>query len=61
MEKQYCKVGATTPITSGNRAISVLEYQYRVFSEKALQADHKLKEFFELKAIKIKRTLENLV
>jgi len=61
MEKQYCKVGTVTPITSGSQTISVLEYQYQVFIEKASNIKYqntKLAEFFEKKAQKIKRILE---
>lgn len=64
MENQYCKVGTVTPITTGNHAISILEYQYQSFMEKASNlevTDSRLVEFFELKAEKIKRILENLV
>ncbi|NJB72522.1 hypothetical protein GGR42_003013 [Saonia flava] len=64
MEKQYCKVGAVTPITSGAHAISLLEYQYRNFMDKASSTksvDQKLANFFEFKAIKVKKMLENLV
>ncbi len=61
MKNQYCKVGATTPIADGRHAIHLLEYQYQNFMEKASQInDAKLVEFFELKAQKIKKILENL-
>ena len=64
MEKQYCKVGTVTPITNGRQAISMLEYQYRNFIDKALSTksvDKKLADFFESKASKIKKTLEKLM
>ncbi|VAW14771.1 hypothetical protein MNBD_BACTEROID03-1293 [hydrothermal vent metagenome] len=63
MENQYCKVGATTPITYGRHAIQLLEYQYQNFLEKASNNinDAKLGEFFELKAQKLKKILANLV
>jgi cytochrome c2 len=64
MEKQYCKVGTVTPMTTGRQAIALLEYQYQSFMEKASNikySDSKLKEFFEQKAKKIKKTLEELV
>ncbi|PCJ98445.1 MAG: hypothetical protein COA50_02775 [Flavobacteriaceae bacterium] len=64
MEKQYCKVGAVTPITSGTQSITLLEYQYQVFLEKSSQfkyVDTKLGDFFEQKAAKIKKTLEKLM
>lgn len=64
MDNQYCRVGAITPITSGSHAVAVLEYQYQNFMQKAADityADTKLKEFFEQKAQKIQKVLENLV
>jgi hypothetical protein len=64
MEKQYCKVGTVTPMTTGRRAIALLEYQYESFVEKASNikySETKLGEFFEQKAKKIKKTLEGLV
>ncbi len=63
MENQYCKVGAVTPITNeGSQAVHLLEYQYQNFTEKASKInDDKLVAFFELKAQKIKKVLENLI
>ncbi|MEM9142864.1 MAG: hypothetical protein AAGA86_07745 [Bacteroidota bacterium] len=63
MEKQYCRVGTVTPIAHGNETITMLEYQYQHFLERASMdnADQKLRGFFELKAQKIKKLLENLV
>lgn len=62
MENQYCKVGAVTPITNGRQAIHLLEYQYQNFMDKASSInDAKLVEYFETKAQKIKKVLENLV
>ncbi|AWX43486.1 hypothetical protein HME9304_00474 [Flagellimonas maritima] len=64
MNNQYCKVGAVTPITSLNQAVSVLEVMYQNFIEKAADAtymDTDLKEFFNRKAQGIKKTLESLV
>lgn len=64
MEKQYCRVGTVTPITSGSQAITILEYQYQIFMEKASNIKYsntKLADFFEQKAGKIKRVLEDLV
>ena len=64
MENQYCRVGTVTPITSGAQAITLLEYQYQNFLEKASNmeySDAKLIEYFEQKAQKIKGILENLV
>ncbi|MGX1929586.1 hypothetical protein [Flagellimonas sp. 2504JD4-2] len=63
MKNQYCKVGAVTPITSGNQAVTVLEFRYRNFIEKAADAtyiDTNLGEFFKKKAQNIKKILEDL-
>lgn len=62
MENQYCKVGSVTPMTNGRQAIHLLEYQYQNFMEKASNInDAKLVEFFESKAQKAQKILENLV
>lgn len=62
MKDQYCKVGAITPITNGSQSIHLLEYQYQNFMDKASGInDAKLIAFFELKAQKAKKMLENLV
>jgi hypothetical protein len=63
MEKQYCKVGSVTPIAANADIITLLEYQYQNFLDKAsnIQTNSQLGEFFELKAQKIKKILENLV
>jgi len=64
MEKQYCKVGSTTPLGNGSQTISMLEYQYQNFVEKASSlktTDTKLGDFFNLKAQKIKKDLEKLM
>lgn len=64
MEKQYCKVGSVTPMTANSNVIMLLEYQYQNFLDKASNmeyTDAKLVEFFELKAKKIQKLLENLV
>lgn len=63
MSKQYCKVGSVTPMEANNDIISLLEYQYQTFMEKAskIQSNTQLGEFFELKAQRIKKTLEDLV
>ncbi|MBM1106311.1 hypothetical protein JQC67_09205 [Aurantibacter crassamenti] len=60
MEKQYCKVGAITPMTTGEQAIALLEYQYQIFSDRA-SSNTNLSEYFEQKAKKIQKVLENLV
>ncbi|PWL38208.1 hypothetical protein DKG77_07975 [Flagellimonas aquimarina] len=63
MKNQYCRVGAVTPITSGNQAVSILEFRYQSFIEKAADAtymDTNLGEFFKKKAQGIKKVLENL-
>jgi hypothetical protein len=63
MEKQYCKVGTVKPIAANADIITLLEYQYQNFIDKAsnMQSNNHLVEFFEQKARKIKKTLENLV
>ncbi|GMN10751.1 hypothetical protein MTsPCn9_30840 [Croceitalea sp. MTPC9] len=64
MEKQYCRVGAVTPITGESNAVAILQYRYENFLSKAMDAnyiDTKLGEFFERKAQSIKRILEDLV
>ncbi len=62
MENQYCKVGAVTPLTSNRQTINLLEYQYQNFMHKASNInDAKLVEFFESKAQKVQKILENLV
>ncbi|NNK76952.1 MAG: hypothetical protein HKP42_12930 [Maribacter sp.] len=64
MEKQYCKVGSVTPMTTGSKAIALLEYQYQCFMEKASNIKYRntnLGEYFEKKAQKIQKTLEDLV
>jgi len=64
MENQYCRVGAITPITNGQHALALIEHQYQNFLNKASDfkaTDDKLAEFFELKAQKLKKLLENFV
>ncbi|MFD2101208.1 hypothetical protein [Flagellimonas iocasae] len=63
MNNQYCRVGTVTPITSGSQAISILEFRYKNFIEKASNvsnADTHLVEFFKRKAQSIKKVLESL-
>ena len=64
MNKQYCKVGSITPIATNNNAITLLEYQYQNFLNKASTkkyTDSNLVAFFELKALKIQKHLESLI
>ena len=64
MDNQYCKVGTVTPITSGQQAVAILENRYRNFLKKASElngTDNQLVDFFESKAKKIKKVLEDLV
>lgn len=64
MENQYCRVGTVTPISNERNVITLLEYQYQNFMEKATDikyANTRLGEFFENKARQIKKILENLV
>ena len=63
MENQNCRVGSVSSITHGTNAISVLEYQYQRFMEKASVMKHtnsNLADFFESKAAKIRKVLEVL-
>ena len=63
MEKQYCKVGTVTPITAKTNAITMLEYQYQIFLDKASNMKYsntKLGEFFEKKAQKIQKAIDSL-
>lgn len=64
MEKQYCKVGSVTPIAAKGNLITLLEYQYQNFLDKASNleyTDAKLVEFFEQKAQKIKKSMEKMM
>ncbi len=64
MEKQYCKVGTVTPIAAKADAVTMLEYQYQNFVDKASNIKYsntKLGEFFELKARKINKALQEFV
>lgn len=63
MEKQYCKVGSVKPIAATPDIITLLEYQYQNFLDKASnrQSNTHLADFFEQKALKIKKILEGLV
>ncbi len=63
MQNQYCRVGTVTPITSGNHAISMLEFRYKSFLEKAADASNintNLGDFFNRKAQELKKVLESL-
>lgn len=64
MKNQYCRVGAITPISNAHLALSLLEYQYQNFMEKASDikyANSGLGDFFENKARQIKNIIENFV
>ncbi len=63
MNKQYCRVGSATAITKEGEGLAILEYQYKNFIAKASQikyANTQLGEFFESKASKIRKTLEDI-
>lgn len=61
MEKQYCKVGSTTPLAAKADPVSLMEYQYRLFLENAGKMKNtRLGDFFESKANKIKKNLEGI-
>ncbi|MCM4153190.1 hypothetical protein DHD05_16490 [Arenibacter sp. N53] len=62
MKNQYCKVGSITHM--GSNELNLLEHQYQNFMDKASSIKHsdlKLAEFFELKAMKIQKIIQNLV
>ena len=64
MEKQYCKVGSVTPIAANGDVITMLEYQYENFLDKASNIKYsntKLGDFFEQKAQKLQKSLDSLV
>ncbi len=64
MGNQYCKVGNTTPITSGTHAVTILEHRYKNFLEKAANLsgmDAKMRDFFDAKIKGLKKTLEAIV
>ncbi len=64
MENQYCRVGTITPMSNERLAVTLLEYQYQNFMDKATDikyANTRLGEFFENKAQQMKKILENLV
>jgi hypothetical protein len=64
MENQYCRVGSITPMSNERLTVSLLEYQYQNFMEKASDLKNVntgLGDFFENKAQQIKRILETLV
>lgn len=63
MEKQYCKVGAVTPITRGEQALSILRLRYESFVEKAARMstiNSRLGEFFNRKAQQLKGVLDSV-
>lgn len=54
----------TKPITDGEQTVALLEYLYQNFRDKATQiqyANSKLGEFFEQKALKLKRLLDQSI
>ena len=64
VKNQYCRVGVVNSISLSNsiQRIHILEYQYQNFLEKASSTnDARLIDFFELKARKIKKALENIM
>jgi len=61
MEKQHCKVGSINPIGSGSQELQLLRHQLQHFNQKAVEAAQKnssLKDFFERKAQKIQKMLQ---
>ena len=64
MENQYCRVGTIKPMSNERLAVTLLEYQYQNFMDKATDIKNvntALGEFFENKAQQFKKILENLV
>lgn len=64
MGNQYCKVGTTTPITSGAHAAAVLEHRYQNFLKRAANLsgmDTRMRDFFDAKIKSLKKTLETIV
>jgi len=61
MEKQNCKVGSINSLGSGSQELKLLRHQLQHFNQKAMEAANKnsaLKDFFELKAQKIQKMLQ---
>ena len=64
MENQYCRVGATSRVATGEQGVEWLEHQYRHFVQKAAetqQGEARLRDFFEHKARQLQQMLQNLV
>ncbi len=64
MENQHCKVGATHALDTGVNGLDLLQNQLRHFNQKAAEASRTgsaMKEFFEQKARKIQKLLQDLV
>ena len=60
MENQYCKVGTVKPMNNEEQSVALLEYLYENFVKKAKSikyANTRLGEFFESKAQKIEKLL----
>ena len=63
MKGQHCKVGATRPWVSDHEGVAVLQIRYKDFLAKAADlsyADAALREFFNAKAVQLKRILDTL-
>ena len=63
MQNQYCKVGSVKPMTNEEQSVALLEYLYQNFVDKANNikyANTRLGEFFESKAQKIEKLLNEL-
>lgn len=64
MEKQHCKVGTIYPLDTNAQGLDLLERQLRNFQRKAAEAHQNgsgLQEFFEQKARKIQKLLQQIV
>ncbi len=63
MNKQYCRIGSTTHITSGEQASTRMIGYYQAFLNRAADtryAGTQLGEFFERKARALQKALEDL-
>ncbi len=64
MEKQYCKVGAIHSLDTGSHGLHLLENLKSHFTRKAAEATQSgsgLQEFFERKAQKFQKSLQQFL
>jgi hypothetical protein len=63
MEKQYCRVGSSTPMAQLNQPSHFLESLYNDFKDRAMspnQGTTNLGSFFEQKAERIQKMIQEL-